>query len=84
MGLSELAAIFRQRQSQRDKSSGGGDRVSGWQREGSGAALMDGKDSILFFLGGGKLRCRGGQVLKTLVNLNWRSLISLHKSQVKV
>merc|ERR1712012_903913 len=34
--------IFRQRQSQRDKSSGGGDRVSGWRREGSGAALMDG------------------------------------------
>ena len=47
--MSELAEISRQRQSQRDKSSGGGDRVSGWQREGSGAALMDGEDLILFF-----------------------------------
>ena len=49
--MSELAAISRQRQSQRDKSSGGGDRVSGLQREGSGAALMDGEDPILFFGG---------------------------------
>ena len=49
--MSELAAIFRQRQSQRDKSSGGGDRVRRGQREGSGAALMDGEDPNLFFGG---------------------------------
>ena len=43
---------------------------------------MDGEDPNLFL--GGEFRCRGGLGLKTLINLNWRSLISLHKSQVKV
>ena len=56
--MSEPAAIFRQRQSQRDKSSVGGDPVSRWRREGSGAALMDGEDHNLF-LGGETSLSRG-------------------------